>query len=144
MLCRLNWKIVLAFLDDVLVLGVSARAHLDNLQQVFERFREYGLKFKPRKFELFETKVEFLGRSVSEEGVEMEDQYIEAVGDLPLPSDVKGVECFPGFVDYHRSFIPEFSRIAAPLYAVTGNRNFRRGDAQQDAFEELVRLILQY
>jgi hypothetical protein len=139
---RLNWKTVLAFLVDVLVLGVSARALIDNLRQVFERFREFGLKFKPRECELFKTKTEFLGKSVNEEGVEMGDQYIEAVRDWTLPSDVKGVEHFLGFANYHRSFIPQFSRIAAPPYAVTGKRNFRWGDAQQDAFEELARLMI--
>lgn len=79
---RLNWKIALAFLDDVLILGESTRAHLDNLQQVFERFRHYGVKFKPRKCEFFQQTIEFLGRSVSSEGVEMGDQYIEAVRDF--------------------------------------------------------------
>ena len=46
---RLNWKIALAFLDDVLILGTTTETHLDNLRQVFERFRQYGLKFKPKK-----------------------------------------------------------------------------------------------
>lgn len=50
---RLNWKIVLAFLDDVLVLGKTEQEHLDNLRQVFEGFRSFGLEFKPRKCELF-------------------------------------------------------------------------------------------
>jgi hypothetical protein len=68
---RLNWKMALAFLNDVLVLRVSARAQLDNLRQLFERFQIYGLKFKLGKCELFKTKVEFLGKSVSEQGVKM-------------------------------------------------------------------------
>ena len=59
-----DWKIVLALLDDVLVLGTSAETHLDNLCQVFIRFRQYGLKFKPRKGEFFRKKVKFLGRSI--------------------------------------------------------------------------------
>ncbi|XP_062589436.1 uncharacterized protein LOC134251086 [Saccostrea cucullata] len=138
---RLNWKIALAFLDDILVLGSSAQAHLDNLRQVFERFRAYGLKFKPRKCELFKTKVEFLGRTVSEHGVEMGDQYIESVRDWPVPRDVKGVERFLGFANYHRSFIPHFSRIAAPLYAVAGKNGFRWGEEQYNAFEELTQLM---
>ena len=58
---RLNWRMALAFLDDVLNLGSMAEKHLDNLRQVFERFRQYGLKFKPQKCEFFREKVEFLG-----------------------------------------------------------------------------------
>lgn len=76
---RLNWKIALAFLDNVLILGESTRAHLDHLRQIFERFRQYGLKFKPRKCELYRQNVQFLGRSVTSEGVGMGDQYIVAV-----------------------------------------------------------------
>ena len=69
----------------------------------------------------------------------MGDQYIEAVRDWPVPCDVKGVERFLGFANYHCSYIPQFSRIASPLYAVIGKGGFRWGDDQQDAFDELLR-----
>ena len=34
----LHWKTVLAFQDDVLVLGRNFQAHLQNLADVFQRF----------------------------------------------------------------------------------------------------------
>ena len=37
------------YLDDVLVTGRSFEEHLANLQQVFERLRQAGLKLKPQK-----------------------------------------------------------------------------------------------
>ena len=51
----LNWKVVLAFLDDILVLGKDFEGHLVNLRAVLVRFREYGLTLKPKKCELFHT-----------------------------------------------------------------------------------------
>jgi hypothetical protein len=48
----LHWKTVLAFLDDILVLGKSFDDHVQNLSEVFEKLRAYGLKLKPRKCEL--------------------------------------------------------------------------------------------
>ena len=51
------------------------------LRQVFKRFRQYGLKFKPRNGEFFRQKVEFIGRSITSTGVEMGDQYIGTVRD---------------------------------------------------------------
>jgi hypothetical protein len=49
----LNWKIVLAFLDDILVLGRNFADHLLNLRAVLGRLSEYGVKLKTRKCEFF-------------------------------------------------------------------------------------------
>ncbi|GFO10265.1 Pol polyprotein [Plakobranchus ocellatus] len=56
-LSGLNWESVLAFLDDVCVLSRSYDDHIDNLRKVFERFRTYGLRLKPRKCSLFRREV---------------------------------------------------------------------------------------
>ena len=49
----LTWKLVLAFLDDILVMGMNFEDHLSNLIETLERFRLHGLKLKPRKCILF-------------------------------------------------------------------------------------------
>lgn len=72
----LTWRVVLAFLDDILVLRKTKRGHLDNLKVVFRRFREYGLKLKPKKCELFRQEVEFLGRVIGPEGMRIGPWYI--------------------------------------------------------------------
>ena len=48
----LTWQVVLCFLGDILVMGKSFEDHLKNLRAVFDRFREYGIKLKPRKCDL--------------------------------------------------------------------------------------------
>ena len=58
----LTWNIVLAFLDDALVLGKDFEDHLTNLRSVFARFREFDLKFKPTKCAFFQRRVESFGR----------------------------------------------------------------------------------
>jgi hypothetical protein len=58
--------VVLAFLDDILV-----------LRAVLVRFREYGLKLKPKKCELFQKEVEFLGRVVGPRGIYIGPGYIK-------------------------------------------------------------------
>jgi hypothetical protein len=45
----LHWKVVLAFLDDILVLGKDFEGHLANLRAVLVRFREYGAKIEAQK-----------------------------------------------------------------------------------------------
>jgi hypothetical protein len=73
----LNWKVVLAFLDDILVLGKDFEGHLANLRAVLVRFREYRLKLKPTKCELFQKGVEFLGRVVGPRGMHIGPGYIK-------------------------------------------------------------------
>ena len=42
-LTGLHCSVVLAFLDDVLVLGRDFESHICNLAKVFQRFRDYGV-----------------------------------------------------------------------------------------------------
>ena len=133
----LNWKTVLAFLDDILVLGNTFRSHIENLRQVLERFRSYGLKLKPKKCELFQIEVEFLGRKVSKKGIEVGPGYVETIIDWPIPKCTKDVEKFCGFANYHRNFIQDFAELATPLYSVTGKNKFHWDEEQQQAFDNI-------
>jgi hypothetical protein len=133
----LTWCIVLAILDNALVLGKDFKSHLNNLREVFLRFREFDFKFKPKKCKQFQTWVEFLGRQVSCHGIEMGDAYISAVWEWAVPSNVKEVERFLGFANYHRAFIARYAVLANPLYSVTGKNPFHWGPEQQTAFEGL-------
>ncbi|GFR82442.1 Pol polyprotein [Elysia marginata] len=137
----LTWKHVLAFLDDILVMGRDFKSHLRNLADVLSLFKKFGLKLKPRKCELFQKPVEFLGRKVGPEGLEMTPASIEHVQNWPVPTNVKQVQGFLGLVNYHRGFIKNFSDIAAPLYALTGQQGFHWDDGQQNAFDRLKHLL---
>ncbi|XP_041376682.1 uncharacterized protein LOC121389136 [Gigantopelta aegis] len=133
----LTWNVALAFLDDILVMGKDQGDHLTNLRSVFNRFREYGLKFKPKKCELFQTKVEFLGRVIGPNGVEMGTGYADSVREWPIPRCTREVESFLGFANYHRNFIANFAEIAVPLYEITGKKTFMWGPAQEAAWVKI-------
>ena len=133
----LNWKIALAFLDDILVMGKSFEDHLVNLGETLGRFREYGLKLKPKKCVLFQKEVEFLGRQVSSNTLAMSRADTRVVEDWPEPKNSKDVERFMGLANYHRTFVKDFSKKAEPLYKVTGKQEFQWEEEQQSAFKTL-------
>ena len=112
----LLWKDVLAYLDDIIVLGQDFASHLSNLREVFKRFRKYHLKFKPKKCVLFGTEVDFLGRRVSRDGVSIPESKVKTVLEWPRPRKKTQLEAFLGFINYHRDFIPQLAEEASVLY----------------------------
>ena len=54
----------LVYLDDVNVFSKSFGDHLRDLEDVFKRLRDNGLKLKPKK-SFFKEKLEFLGHIVT-------------------------------------------------------------------------------
>ena len=133
---RLNRNVVLAFLDDILVLGKKFEEQLSNLRKVLVRLREYRLKLKPKKCELFQQQVEFLGRVVSKNGMAMaiSQEYTKVVEDWPAPTSSKEVERFVGFANYHRSCIKDYARRTSSVYAVTEKCSFHWGEEPEQSF----------
>ena len=138
----LTWKSVLAFLDDVLVLGKNFDDHLNNLREVLERFRHNNLKLKPKKCSLFQTEIKFLGRKVSGDSVSVDPASIECVRDWPTPECTRDVERFLGFVNYNREHIPNLAEMADPLYGLTGKNKFKWEERHTEAFEQVKQALL--
>jgi hypothetical protein len=44
-------------------------------------------------------------------------------------------------VNYHWGFITDFSKIAVPLYAISGKQPFVWGEEQEKAFETLKKVL---
>ena len=135
----MHWKSVLVFIDDICVLGRSEQDHLNNLREVFSRFRQYGLKLKPSKCLLFQKEVEFLGRLVRTDGVTLTDHSISTIMEWKTPSSVKEVQQFIGLANYHRSFFKNFSLVAEPLNKLLKSKakDFVWGAEQEESFLKL-------
>jgi hypothetical protein len=59
-----------------------------------------------------------------------------------MPMDVTSVKAFFGMVNYYRQFIPDCSRIQAPLNELTKKgAPWRWGQAQEEAFLTLKRAL---
>ena len=137
-LAGLQWSHCLVYLDDVIILGHTFVDHLRNLQAVFQRLRDAGLRLKSSKCAFFQPKVQYLGHVISEEGVAADPTKIEKVATWPIPLSTREVQRFLGFASYYRRFIRDFAQIAKPLHRLTERaRAFHWTADCQSAFEEL-------
>ncbi|XP_019221791.1 uncharacterized protein LOC109204700 [Oreochromis niloticus] len=117
-LAGLRDDICLPYLDDNLVHSKTFEDHLNDLKQVLQRYQSHGVKLTPRKCELFKNQVRFLGRLVTQDGHTMDPADIAPVQALKQrnPTTIGEVRKLLGFISYYRNYIPNFSRIAKPLY----------------------------
>ncbi|XP_075188139.1 uncharacterized protein LOC142260631 [Anomaloglossus baeobatrachus] len=144
----LNFESVLIYLDDVIVFGTSFKDHLQKLRQVLGRLRDHGLKIKPRKCQLFQHRIEYLGHVVTTEGVQPAASKVEPVQKWPRPNTLREVRAFLGLAGYYRRFIPKFAHLAGPinelLRGTAGGpktRPIEWGPRQQEAFEALKKAL---
>ena len=68
----------------------------------------------------------------------MDPAKIAGVTEWPVPTTVKQVQSFLGFVNYYQPFVPKFSHVARPLNELTRKgAQFQWGQKEQLAFETL-------
>ena len=118
-LVGLNFEICLAYLDDIIVLSPDLDSHLERLETLSLRLREANLKLKPSKCHVLQRQVNFLGYTVSREGVGTDPDKVSVIRNWPTPQNLRQRRAFVGLCQYYRRFVPSFSEIAAPLYALT-------------------------
>ena len=86
--------------------------------------------------------VEYLNYRVSENGISADPAKVQAMNAFPRPKDLKHVRSFLGLASYYRRFIPQFSKVASPLYALTRkDAPFVWADVCEIAFTELKCLL---
>ena len=134
----LEYKIALAYLDDIIVFGSTIEECIDNLRTVFQRVRDAGLKLKPSKCSLFQLETNYLGHIISAEGVKTDPKKVEDVKNFGQPRNVKDVQTFMGMTQYYSKFIKDFMEISLPLYHLMKKGvKFEWGPKQELAFETL-------
>ena len=86
--------------------------------------------------------MEYLGVIISQNSMAIDPVKAAAVLEWPTPKKLKDVQEFVGFLNFYRRFIPNFSRIARPLYDLTKKgEHFEWTTAREQAFLELKNLI---
>ena len=110
-------KCCIPYLDDIIVYSATFEDHVEHVRQVLQALRSKGIKLKPKKCELFQNEVSYLGRLVSSKGHCMDPKNIKAIDALrsTKPKNIGEVRKLLGFLGYYRRYIKDFARIAKPI-----------------------------
>jgi len=136
---------VITYIDDVLIHSPTAEEHVKNVREALSRLRRHNLKINLGKCVIGAKEVQYLGHTLTGEGVKPGHDKAAAVKNAHPPRNVKQVRSFTGLCNYFRSYVKDFSKIAAPLFNLTRDDSDWEGgplptDARR-AFETLKTAI---
>ncbi len=90
--------------------------HLVHLQKLFDRLRQYKLKFNPAKCVFAVTSGKLLGYIVSRRGIEVDPSKAKAIMGMPPPKTEKEVRALLGILQYISRFIAQLTPICEPIF----------------------------
>ena len=110
---------VLTYINDVLGHTFDHESQLALLEKTFLRLRKYNLKLNVSKSFFRALQVNYLGYTLSGEGIAPGKEKLQAVQDFPAPISVKQIREFVGLCNYFRFLIPGFTFHSSVLTNLT-------------------------
>lgn len=105
-----------AYIDDILVASRDETQHLDDLEAVFQRLSNNGLKLNILKCQFGVSSLSFLGHNVNQFGISPIKQKVDAITNFSRPPKVSGLRRYLGMINFYRRFIPKAAQHLAPLF----------------------------
>ena len=128
----------LVYIDDMIIHSYNPEEHLDSLAKVFRSLRKYNIKLKPSKCTFFRTKLNFLGHTISDEGICADVDKVKAIQDWKAPTSVKQVRQFQGLAGFLRRYIANFASIAQPITDLLKGYSNKKGEKAKNRKLEAI------
>ena len=108
---------VFVFYDDILIATNDETEHNHTLNRVFDVLLKNGITLNYEKCRILRNKIDFLGHTLNENGINPSASKIEAIKNVPLPKTKDQLRSFLGLANYiGQRFVPSFASLAAPLW----------------------------
>ena len=137
---KLIGRIVEIYIDDVVMKSKGYREHLADLRETLECTRKHGLKMNPNKYAFRVSAREFLGFMVHKRGIEVGQKSMKAIDEaVPLTNKIP-LQSLNDKINFIRRFISNLSEKIlsfSPLLKLKADHEFKWGDVQQKAFDEI-------
>ena len=132
-------KLVLVYLDDILVYSRTPDEHVTHVKEVLDILRNNKLFAKMKKCQFMTSELLYLGHVIGEHGVKPDPAKIAALATWKTPMNVHGVRSFLGFGNYFRKFVQAYSSLVLPLTELTKKDTpFEWTTECQNAFDSVI------
>ncbi|GBG81622.1 hypothetical protein CBR_g32614 [Chara braunii] len=137
-------KFVIVYLDDILIFR-TVEEHVAHLDKVLSLLRQHKFKINGEKCEFGRTRILYLGHEISAEGLKPDDAKVASIRDWPRPQYVTEMTSFLRMASYYRTFVKNYSIVAAPLTDLTRlDTPWEWTDECEAAFRHLKHALTHY
>jgi hypothetical protein len=139
----LDMDAVICYMDDIIIIGhKDFIAHLLDVEDVLKRLQEAGFQVNPGKCIWFAASVDYLGFTITRNGIKPQDSKIQGILNIATPKTQKDIRKFVGMVNFYRDLFPKRAAILAPLTDLCGkNKTFVWNPEQNEAFLKVKQLM---
>ncbi len=100
--------------DDILVQAPDVETLRKRVDAVLARCKTAGITISKKKF-VIGSKIKFAGHIISANGVEPDEEKVEAIRRFPAPTNVSELRSFLGMVNQLGHFIPDLAQMTSRL-----------------------------
>lgn len=136
-------EFTLSYVDDLICLSETFEdKHLQHLEEIFQKFQDGGLTINPRKTLFCREEVKFLGYVFTRNGIGTDPEKLNAIREFPIPTTVKQLQSFLGFVNYYSRFTSKYAASTRPLYQLLQKERWEYNAEMQQAFQAVKDLFV--
>ena len=132
---------VIIYVDDILIFTPTMESHVPLVKEVLRILQRNQLSLKPSKCDFHKDTVEYLGRLISKGMVTIKPSHTVTIREWPLPTTKVALQRIIGLANYFRKFIPNYSKIIAPLTELTGTASFVWNEERTKAIRLLQEVL---
>ena len=118
------------YLDDILLASDNMQEHLEDVEALFKRLNEYGLKINLAKCVFQEKELQFLGHTITAKGISPQNSKVEAIRNFAKPVTLKDLRRYLGMINYYHKFIEKAASTLAPLTALLSATRSTKSNAK--------------
>ena len=110
------------YVDDIGIAANNATQLINNLRATFECIRTAGLKLTMHKCHFGAKEIDFLGRTITPEGVRPQRPRVQNfLEKTKFPKSKKALQRYLSFLTYYRNYIPRLSEKLTPFSKLLKN-----------------------
>jgi hypothetical protein len=136
---------VFKYLDDLIITSPDFETHCMMIEKVAEKLKAANLSINLEKSKFCRKRLNYLGYTIGEAGVEVTSHKVKAVLNLAPPTNIKEVRRVIGMANWYKRFIANYSEMMSPITDLLkgGKKKVTWTKVADEAFVKLKSALVQ-